>query len=148
MKRFPNATVYATEGTIEVMREQAGKGRQQMGTHQDAALVGASIRMAATTRGGTVDGVIFHSDRGSEHTSEAFNHLCDRLGVVQSMGRLGSALGQRRRGELRLADKVEYIHRHRFGTRAEARIKIATWVTGFYNTRRRHSAAGALRLVP
>jgi transposase InsO family protein len=37
-----------------------------MGAHHDAALVGASIRMAATTRGGTVDGVIFHSDRGSE----------------------------------------------------------------------------------
>jgi glyoxylase-like metal-dependent hydrolase (beta-lactamase superfamily II) len=30
LKRFPGATVYATEGTIEVMREQAGKGREQL----------------------------------------------------------------------------------------------------------------------
>ncbi|MET8403631.1 IS3 family transposase [Streptomyces sp900116325] len=37
-----------------------------MGAHHDAALVGASLNMAAATRGGQVDGVIFHSDRGSE----------------------------------------------------------------------------------
>jgi predicted alpha/beta-fold hydrolase len=36
--------------------------------------------------------------------------------------------------------KVEYIHRQHFRTRAEARVKIATWIVDFYNTRRRHSA--------
>jgi glyoxylase-like metal-dependent hydrolase (beta-lactamase superfamily II) len=30
LERFPGATVYATEGTIEVMREQAGEGREQL----------------------------------------------------------------------------------------------------------------------
>ncbi|MFE2090977.1 integrase core domain-containing protein [Streptomyces sp. NPDC059460] len=35
--------------------------------------------------------------------------------------------------------KVEYVHRHTFRTRAEARIRIATWITGFYNTLRLHS---------
>jgi transposase InsO family protein len=59
-----------------------------MGTHHDAALVGASLKMAAATRGGAMNGVIFHSDRGSECTSGAYNGLCDRLGVVQSMGRV------------------------------------------------------------
>nr|WP_179419794.1 IS3 family transposase [Streptomyces sp. TLI_235] len=37
-----------------------------MGARHDASLVAASLKMAATTRGGAVDGVIFHSDRGSE----------------------------------------------------------------------------------
>jgi transposase InsO family protein len=37
-----------------------------MSVHHDADLVIAPLRMAAATRGGTVDGVIFHSDRGSE----------------------------------------------------------------------------------
>jgi transposase InsO family protein len=37
-----------------------------MSAHHDAAVVVASLRMAATTRGGDVDGVIFHTDRGSE----------------------------------------------------------------------------------
>ncbi|MER6557899.1 IS3 family transposase [Streptomyces sp. NPDC001027] len=37
-----------------------------MGEHHDAALVGASLKMATATRGGRRDGTIFHSDRGSE----------------------------------------------------------------------------------
>ncbi|ANZ21591.1 integrase family protein [Streptomyces noursei ATCC 11455] len=56
-----------------------------MDAHHDTAL-----QMAAATRGGTMDGVIFHSDRGSEYTSAAYNDLCDRLRVVQSIGRVGS----------------------------------------------------------
>ncbi|WP_431900342.1 integrase core domain-containing protein [Nonomuraea sp. bgisy101] len=40
--------------------------------------------------------------------------------------------------------KVEYVHRHRFRTRAEARLKIATWIADFYNTTRRHSANDGL----
>ncbi len=35
--------------------------------------------------------------------------------------------------------KVEYVHRHTFRTCAEARIRIATWITDFRNTRRLHS---------
>ncbi len=38
--------------------------------------------------------------------------------------------------------KVECVHRHTFTTRTEARLKIATWITGFYNTRRLHSVCG------
>jgi putative transposase len=40
--------------------------------------------------------------------------------------------------------KVEYVHRQRFRTRAEARLKIATWIVDFYNTQRRHSANDGL----
>ncbi|MEY9997051.1 hypothetical protein ABIE67_009083 [Streptomyces sp. V4I8] len=69
------------------------------GPRHEAPLVSASLQIAAATRGGTVDGVILHSDRGSEYTSEAYNALCDRLGVVQSMGRVGSALEVSRRRE-------------------------------------------------
>lgn len=115
-----------------------------MGARHDAALVGASLQMAAATRGGDVDGVIFHSDRGSEYTSEAYNNLCDRLGVVQSMGRVGSALDNAAAESFNSLIKVEYIHRQRFSTRAEARLKIATWIMDFYNPRRRHSAAAGL----
>jgi putative transposase len=115
-----------------------------MGAGHDASLVGASLQMAAATRGGAVDGVIFHSDRGPEYTSEAYNSLCDRLGVVQSMGRVGSALDNAAAESFHSSIKVEYIYRHRFATRAQARLRIATWITDFFNTRRRHSAAGGL----
>ncbi|MEU1352070.1 integrase core domain-containing protein [Streptomyces sp. NPDC005795] len=77
----------------------------------------------------------------AEYTSEAYNNLCDRLGVVQSMGRVGSALDNAAAESFNSLMKVEYIHRHPFVTRAEARLKIATWITDFYNPRRRHSGA-------
>lgn len=115
-----------------------------MGEHHDAALVGASLKVAAVTRGGSLDGTIFHSDCGAEYTSEAYNKLCDRLGVVRSMGRVGSALDSAAAESFNSLIKVEYIHRRQFATRTEARLKIATWITGFCNPRRRHSAAGGL----
>jgi hypothetical protein len=31
------------------------------------------------------------------------------------------------------------VHRHQFGTRSEARLKIAIWINGFYNQHRRRS---------
>ncbi|MFJ9481758.1 IS3 family transposase [Streptomyces mirabilis] len=61
-----------------------------MGARHDAELVVASLHMAAATRGGDVKGVIFHSDRGSEYGSRRFRWACRRLGVTQSMGRVGS----------------------------------------------------------
>ena len=60
------------------------------------------------------------------------------------MGRVGSALDNAAAESFHSVLKVEYVHRHRFATRTEARLKIATWITGFYNTHRRHSAAAGL----
>jgi transposase InsO family protein len=111
-----------------------------MSEHHDADLAVASLRMAAANRGGDVYGVIFHSDRGSEYTAEAYETACRRLGVVQSMGRVGSALDNAVSEAFNSTIKVEYIHRHRFRSRAEARLKIATWIVDYYNRRRRHSA--------
>jgi len=111
-----------------------------MSEHHDAALAVAALNMAAANRGGDIDGVIFHSDRGSEYTAEAFEIACDKLGVLQSMGRVGSALDNAAAEAFNSTIKVEYIHRHRFRTRTEARLKISTWIVDFYNVRRRHSA--------
>lgn len=118
-----------------------------MSEHHDAALAKASLTMAAATRGGNIDGVIFHSDRGSEYTAETFETACTALGVLQSMGRVGSALDNAAAEAFNSTIKVEYIHRHRFRTRAEARLKIATWIVDFYNARRRHSACDGMSPV-
>jgi transposase InsO family protein len=40
--------------------------------------------------------------------------------------------------------KVEFAHRQTFTTRAEARIKISTWIADFYNTSRRHTTNDGL----
>jgi putative transposase len=110
-----------------------------MGAHHDAGLVVAALNMAAVTRGGHVAGVIFHSDRGSEYTSADFARACARWQVRQSMGRVGSCFDNAVAEATFSTIKVEYVHRHQFRTRTEARLRIATWITDFYNRRRRHS---------
>jgi putative transposase len=115
-----------------------------MSEHHDAPLACAALAMATATRGGNIEGVIFHSDRGSEYTAELYATACRRLGVVQSMGRVGSALDNAAAEAFNSIIKVEYIHRHHFRTRSEARLKIATWIVDFYNARRRHSACDGL----
>ncbi|WP_406043294.1 IS3 family transposase [Micromonospora sp. NBC_00898] len=118
-----------------------------MSAHHDADLTQATLGMAAATRGGTVDGVIFHSDRGSEYTAADYAKACRRLGVLQSMGRVGCALDNAAAEAFNSTIKVEYIHRQRFRTRSEARLKIATWIVDFYNVRRRHSACDGMSPV-
>ncbi|MFF5181983.1 IS3 family transposase [Micromonospora sp. NPDC000316] len=110
-----------------------------MGDRHDAGLVVAALNMAAVTRGGNVEGVIFHSDRGSEYCSADFARACARWKVRQSMGRVGSCFDNAVAEATFSTIKVEYVHRHQFRTRTEARLKIATWITDFYNRRRRHS---------
>jgi transposase InsO family protein len=60
------------------------------------------------------------------------------------MGRVGSVLDNAAAEAFNSTIKVEYIHHHRFRTRAEARLKISTWIVDFYNLRRRHSACDGM----
>jgi transposase-like protein len=78
--------------------------------------------------GSVLNRLRFNSDRGSEYTSETYQTACQRLGVLQSMGRVGSALDNAAAEAFNSTVKVEYIHRHRFATRTEARLKISTWI--------------------
>ena len=61
----------------------------------DAPPAVAAMQMAAAVRGGDVTGVIFHSDHGSDYSAELFETACRRLGVRQSMGRVGSCFDER-----------------------------------------------------
>jgi transposase InsO family protein len=113
-------------------------------THPDAELAGQTIKMAVAARGGTdqVAGVIFHSDRGSTYTAYDFTSLCDRLGIVQSMGRTGSCFDNAAAESLFSSLEHEVLSRHHFKTRREAQETIVEWVVDFYNCRRRHSSCG------
>ena len=63
-----------------------------MGAHHDAELARAALCVAIAIRGGSVTGVVFHSDQGGEYTARLFAQACRSAGVTQSMGRTGSAL--------------------------------------------------------
>lgn len=112
-----------------------------IGEHHDAELAAGALLMAAAVRGGDVRGVIFHSDKGSEFTAKDFAEVCDRLGVTQSAGRVGSALDNAVIESWHSTLEFELLSRRRFRTKAEARREVARFIDR-YNTTRRHSSCG------
>ena len=78
--------------TVEDLFSRRMLGFAQSDAHPTAELATAALNMAAAARGGDIEGVIFHTDKGSQYTSDAFAEACRRLGVTQSMGRVGCAL--------------------------------------------------------
>ena len=99
--------------------------------------------MAAATRGGDIAGVIFHSDKGGEYTGDVFAGACKTLGVIQSMGRVGSALDNAAAESFNSTLEWELLARRHFATKDQARREVAALIDR-YNHRRRHSTCGML----
>jgi transposase InsO family protein len=111
--------------------------------HHDAALARAALLAAAATRGGHVAGVVFHSDKGGEYVGELFASACRKLGVTQSMGRVGSALDNAAAESFNSTLEHELLSRQRFSTQSDARRAVARFIDS-YNHRRRHSSCEML----
>lgn len=113
-----------------------------LAAHMRTELVADALAMAVATRGGDVDGVVFHSDRGSQYTSRDFGQLCEQLGVTQSMGATGVCWDNAAAESWFGTMKRELANRRRWATRAEARRALIRWIEGWFNTRRLHSTIG------
>ena len=110
-----------------------------LGEHHNAELACNAIKMAAAVRGGNAAGVIFHTDKGAEYSAEAFADACERLGITQSMGRVGSALDNAAVESFNSTLEFELLSKHEFATKAEAQAAVARFIDR-YNTVRRHSS--------
>jgi putative transposase len=110
-----------------------------MSEHPDAELARDAIRMAVAVRGGSVAGVVFHTDRGSTYTADLFTEACRGHQIRQSMGRTGSCLDNAAAESFFSTLEHELLSRNTFATRDEARRRVATWIDDFYNRTRRHS---------
>jgi putative transposase len=119
-----------------------------LGGHHDADLAQAALQMAVAVRGGkaAVTEVIMHTDQGSEYTAGTFRKACTRLGVTQSMGRVGSALDNAVIESWHSTVEFELRDLEHFTTKAQARRGIPAWIEE-YNHDRRHSALGMLSPV-
>lgn len=115
-----------------------------MSDRHDTTLVIDALEAAVAARGrATMDGTIFHSDRGSEYTSEAFRQACKDLGIKQSVGRTGSCLDNAVAESLFATFKIEAVLREQFDTRNHARTATFRWVAR-YNNVRLHSTLGMI----
>ncbi len=84
-------------------------------------------------------GLLQHSDRGTQYTSDGYQRALREHGIECSMSRRGNcwdnAVVESFFGTL----KRELVHRRSWATRAEAAAAIHEYVEVFYNRRRRHS---------
>ncbi|UKL04175.1 MULTISPECIES: IS3 family transposase [unclassified Streptomyces] len=118
-----------------------------MAGHMRAELVTDALNAAIRTRGGQVDGVIFHSDHGAQHGSKAFADACYSAGIRWSMGAVGTSADNAAAESFFASLKREILPgRHGWPTARAARLAVFRWL-GFYNHRRRHSTIGYLAPV-
>jgi transposase InsO family protein len=107
--------------------------------HMRTDIVADALSMAVATRGGNVEGVIFHSDRGCQYTSAQFADLCTLNGVRQSMGATGVCWDNAVAEAFFSTLKRELYYKQAWPTRADARRGIIRWIEGWFNPKRMHS---------
>lgn len=111
-----------------------------MANHLRAELVLDALEMAVGQR--RPRDVIHHSDQGSQYTSLAFGKRCKEAGVRPSMGSVGDAYDNAMCESFFATLECELLDRRRFVSQAEARIACFSFIEGFYNPVRLHSALG------
>ena len=113
-----------------------------IGQQMTTELVLAALDMAVQQR--KPEGVIHHSDQGSQYTSIAFGERCRKMGVRPSMGTVGDAYDNAMAESFFATLECELIDRRSWQTKTEARLALFTFIEGWYNPRRRHSALGQM----
>ena len=111
-----------------------------MGNYLRTELMLAAIDMAITMR--RPRSVIHHSDHGCQYTSYAFGKRCVEANIVPSMGTVGDAYDNAMAESFFATLEREVLDRKRFKNQAEAQREIFSWLEGWYNPTRRHSALG------
>ncbi len=113
-----------------------------MATHLRTELVLDALNMALEQR--RPEGVIHHSDQGTQYTSIAFGLRCGEAGVRPSMGSVGDCFDNALCESFFATLECELLDRRRFKNQQEARMAVFEFLEGWYNLHRRHSALGYL----
>ncbi len=116
-----------------------------MANHLRTELVLDALDMAVYQR--RPEGVIHHSDRGSQYTSVAFGKRCREASVRPSMGSRGDAYDNAMCESFFATLECELLDRRRFKTHAEAKMALFQFIEGWYNPHRLHSGIDYLSPV-
>ena len=114
-----------------------------MGERLTRNLVNQSLFMAVAAKR-PPQGLIHHSDRGSQYCSFEYRNLMDRFGLKLSMSRKGNCFDNAPMESFWGTLKQELIHHRRYKTRREAINDITEYIEIFYNRQRRQARLGFL----
>ena len=110
-----------------------------MRDHLKAELATAALLMAIQRqRPGA--GVVHHSDRGIQYACGDYQAALGRAGITASMSRRADPLDNAPMESFFHTLKTELVHHRTYATRDEAKRDLFSYVEGFYNRQRLHSA--------
>jgi transposase InsO family protein len=114
--------------------------------HMEERLVSRALEMALQYRK-PEEGLIHHSDRGSQYASNGYQSAIDEAGLLPSMSRKGNCWDNAVLESFFATLKKELIYREDYNSREEAQREVFEYIEVYYNRQRRHSALGYLAPV-
>ena len=108
-----------------------------------ADLVCAALQVAINTRQ-PPQGLIMHTDRGSQYCSQQYRDLLNRYGIRCSMSHKGLCYDNAVMERFFLNLKMERVWQQHYANHQEAIRDISHYITVFYNQVRLHSTLGYL----
>ncbi|SFB44313.1 Integrase core domain-containing protein [Clostridium frigidicarnis] len=84
--------------------------------------------------------LIFHSDLGSQYTSNDLKELCKDFNITQSFSKKVCPYDNAYIESFHSSLKKEEIYRNTYRTFEEANLAIFKYIEGWYNRKRLHSA--------
>lgn len=107
--------------------------------HMETSLLITAFNQAVNNRK-DISGLIFHSDRGSQYTSNSFRKILKLKGIIQSMSRKGNCWDNACAESFFSSLKNERIYRlDIFENQSIAKSIIFEYIEIFYNKKRLHS---------
>ena len=105
----------------------------------DSKFTAATLEKALKARGWP-NGVLFHSDRGTQYTSKEFRKYADSNGIVQSFSAPGYPYDNAVVESFFKFLKKEETDRRHFADEVEVRKSVFEYIEGHYNSKRPHGA--------
>lgn len=101
----------------------------------------------AIAQKGVKEGLIFHSDRGSQYASNVFQKKLSEYRITGSMSKPGCPYDNSCMESFFATLKKERIYRKQYGTMEEVKQDMFQYIELFYNRRRLHSVLGYMSPV-
>ena len=112
-----------------------------MADHLESRLVVEALALAVQRRL-PGEGLLAHSDRGSQYASDHYQRLLAKRGITCSMSRRADCWDNAPMESFYASLKKELVHHEDYVTREEARASLFAFIELFYNRTRRHSSLG------
>jgi len=104
----------------------------------DSDLVINALEQAYQHRG-KPEGLLFHSDQGSQYTSLRFRQCLWRYQIQQSMSRRGNCWDNAPMERVFRSLKTEWVPKTGYSNLHQAKLDIGSYLMGYYNHQRPHS---------